>query len=66
MTTLYRIVTLSGRGLPTEVDANGYETKLAAEAMADAEHDGSFRIEAYEEEAHAPRPVEDRVHDPEI
>lgn len=43
----FRIVTLSGRGLPTTVEADGYDTELAAEQMADAEHDGKYRIEAY-------------------
>jgi len=41
----YRIVTISGRGLPTEVDADGYTTRLAAETMAESSHDGEYRIE---------------------
>lgn len=45
----YRIVTLSGRGLPVTVDADGYDTRAAAEAMAAAEHDGEYRIESSEE-----------------
>lgn len=40
----YRIETLSGRGLPTGTDADGYDTREAAEAMADAMHDGEYRI----------------------
>jgi len=43
--TTYRIITLSGRGLLTGTDADGYDTRLAAEAMAEAEHDGEYRIE---------------------
>ena len=39
----YRIVTLSGRGLPVTVDRD--DTRAAAEAMADACHDGEFRVE---------------------
>ena len=46
-TTLYRIVTVSGRGLPTTVDADGYDTRLAAEEMAETEHDGEYRVEEY-------------------
>ncbi len=42
--TTYRIETLSGRGLPTNVDADGYDTRLAAEAMAEDQHDGEYRI----------------------
>ena len=51
MTQQYRIVTVSGRGLPTAVDSDGYDTRTAADAMADAEHEGEYRIEAYEIEA---------------
>lgn len=40
----HRIETLSGRGLPTGTDADGYDTYEAAEAMADAMHDGEYRI----------------------
>lgn len=50
ITTKYRIVTVSGRGLPTNVDGDGYDTKEAADAMADTEHDGEYSIEAYEAE----------------
>lgn len=45
-TATYRIETVSGRGLPATVDAEGYDTRLAAEAMAEAEHDGEYRIVA--------------------
>lgn len=40
----WTIKTLSGRGMPITVDAEGYDTYLAAEAMADAEHDGEYEI----------------------
>jgi hypothetical protein len=46
----YRIVTVTGRGLPAGVDADGYETRLAAEAMAGEEHDGEYRIRGPEED----------------
>jgi hypothetical protein len=42
--TTYRIVTLSGRGLPTEVDADGYDSREAAEAMAEDCHDGEWTV----------------------
>jgi hypothetical protein len=51
MKTTYRIVTLSGRGLPVTVDADGYDTALAAEAMASAAHDGEYYLEEVEEVA---------------
>jgi hypothetical protein len=42
----YRIVTRSGRGLPTTVDAEGYDTREAAEAIAEDAHDGEWVVEA--------------------
>jgi len=40
----YSIKTISGKGLPADVDADGYTTHAAAEAMAEAHHDGDFEI----------------------
>lgn len=40
----YAIETLTGRGLPAGVDADGYDTYLAAAEMAEDQHDGEYRI----------------------
>lgn len=40
----YRIETMSGQGLQVNVDAEGYDTSEAAEAMAEEYHPGGFRI----------------------
>jgi len=41
--TTYKIVTKSGRGLPSNVDADGYDTREAAQAAAES-HDGECEI----------------------
>ena len=43
-TTTYAIRTVSGAGLPQQVDRAGYDTVIAAETMADEVHDGDFEI----------------------
>jgi hypothetical protein len=42
--TTYRVVTLSGRGLPTEVDSDGYDSREAADAIAEDCHDGEWTV----------------------
>lgn len=43
----WRIVTVSGPGLPHAVDVSGYDTRFAAESMASEWHEGKYRIESY-------------------
>jgi hypothetical protein len=40
----YSIKTISGRGLPTGVDRDGYDTYLAASAIAEDCHNGEFIV----------------------
>jgi hypothetical protein len=46
----YEIVTLSGPGLPTDVDATGYDTEEAAREMAHAHHAGEWEVREQAEE----------------
>jgi hypothetical protein len=46
----WRIVTISGYGLPRGfggVDREGYDTRFAADSMAEQFHEGTYRIEKY-------------------
>ena len=43
----FRIVTLSGAGLPETVPSDGYESRETAEGMAVAYHVGTYRVEPY-------------------
>jgi hypothetical protein len=72
-TYTYSIVTISG-GLRSEVDADGYDTYEAAEAMALDAHDGEWRLQRvhgdpggeYCREHGCPRWRCDESHEPEV